>query len=71
MQSEEPVLRTETLSLIESELGKVRKLADRADENVLCYLIDLAIAEAKSEARPAGYKETRSTQQRFGLQKAM
>jgi hypothetical protein len=71
MQSEETVLRTETLSLIERELSKIRKLADRADEDVLCYLIDLAIAEAKSQARPAGYKETRPTQHRLGLQKAM
>jgi hypothetical protein len=65
------VLRTETLSLIESELTKVRNLADRADEDVLCYLIDLAIAEVKSEACPAGDKKTRRTQQRLSLQKAM
>jgi hypothetical protein len=71
MQSEERVLRTETLSLIESELRKVRKLADRADEDVLCYLIDLAIAEVKCEARPVGDTETRRTQQGLGVQKAM
>jgi hypothetical protein len=71
MQSEERVLRTETLSLIESALRKVRKLADRADEDVLCYLIDLAIAEVKREARPVGDTETRRTQQRLGVQKAM
>jgi len=65
------VLRTETLLLIESELSKVRKLADRADEDVLCYLIDLAIAEAKSEARPVGDQGTQRTQQRLCLQKAM
>ena len=65
------MLRTETISLIESGLSKVRNLADRADEDVLCYLIDLAIAEVKSEARPVGDKETRRTQQRLSLQKAM
>jgi hypothetical protein len=57
------VLRRETLSLIESELSKVRKLADRADEDVLCYLIDLAIAEVKSESRPVGDQETQHTPQ--------
>ncbi len=65
------MLRTETLSLIENELSKVRNLADRADEDVLCYLIDLAIAEVKSEARPADEKETRRVLQRLPLQKAM
>ena len=65
------MLRTEALSLIESQLRKVRNLADRADEDVLCYLIDLAIAEVKSEARPVGDKETRRTPQRLSLQKAM
>jgi hypothetical protein len=64
------VLRTETLSLIESELSKVRNLADRADQNVLCYLIDLAIAEVKSEARPVGDRDARRTQC-LSLQKAM
>jgi hypothetical protein len=65
------VLRTETLSLIERELSKVRNLADRADEFVLCYLIDLAIAEVKSEARPVGDRDARRTQQHLSLQKAM
>jgi hypothetical protein len=65
------VLRIETLSLIESELSKVRKLADQADEEVLCYLIDLAIEEVKSEARPVGDQETQPTPQRLSLQKAM
>ena len=65
------MLKTETLSLIASELSKARNLADRADEDVLCYLIDLAIAQVKSEARPAGNKGTLRTQQRLNLQKAM
>jgi hypothetical protein len=65
------VLRTETLSLIESELSKARSLADQADQDVLCYLIDLAIAEVKSEARPVCDKETPRMQQRLGLREAM
>ena len=65
------MLRTETISLIESGLSKVRNLADRADEDVLCYLIDLAIAEVKSESRPVGDQETQRTPQRLSLQKAM
>ena len=65
------MLRSETRLLIESQLSKVRNLADRADEDVLCYLIDLAIAEVKSEARPVGDKGTGRTPQRLSLQKAM
>jgi len=65
------VLKRETLALIESELSKVRNLANRADEDVLCYLIDLAIAEVKSEACLVGDKETRRAQQRLSLQKAV
>jgi hypothetical protein len=37
--------------LIEIELTRVRKMAERADDGFLLYLIDIAIIEANAKAR--------------------
>lgn len=53
-RSEEPVSRSEMLELIEIELTKARKMAERPGDEVLCYLIDMAILEARSKNRSEG-----------------
>jgi hypothetical protein len=39
------------LDLIETELTRVRRMAERADDDFLLYLVDMAIIEANSRAR--------------------
>jgi hypothetical protein len=48
------VSRSEMLQLIEIELTRARKLAERPGDEVLCYLIDMAILEARSKDRFQG-----------------
>jgi hypothetical protein len=48
-RSEEPVSRSETLQLIEIELTRARKMAEGPGDEVLRYLIDMAILEATSK----------------------
>jgi hypothetical protein len=45
---------SEVLKSIEIELTRARNMAEHADYDVLCYLIDMAISEAKSKAYPNG-----------------
>jgi hypothetical protein len=46
-----PVLGKEMFDLIEIELTRVRRMAERADGEFLVYLIDMAIIEANAKAR--------------------
>jgi hypothetical protein len=39
------------LDLIEMELTRVRRMAERADDGLLLYLIDMAIIEAHARSR--------------------
>ena len=39
------------LDLIEIELTRVRRMAEQTDDGFLLYLIDMAIIEAKANAR--------------------
>ena len=41
--------RSEILRLIEVELGRVRDMAERANESILVYLVDMAILEVQSK----------------------
>lgn len=48
------VSRSQTLDMIELELSHARDLASHPDDDVLRYLIDMAILEAKSKPRALG-----------------
>jgi hypothetical protein len=48
------MLSSEVLSSIETELTRARNMAEHADFDVLCYLIDMAISEVKSKAYSNG-----------------
>ena len=45
----ESMARSEILKSIEDELGTVREMAERANESILLYLIDMAILEVQSK----------------------
>jgi hypothetical protein len=45
---------SEVLKSIEIELTRARNMAEHADFGVLCYLIDMAISEAKSKTYSNG-----------------
>jgi hypothetical protein len=46
---EELMSRSEILRSIEVELGTVRDMAERANESILVYLVDMAILEVQSK----------------------
>ncbi len=39
--------RSETLKLVETYLSRARDMVQRSDDDVLCYLIDVAISETQ------------------------
>ena len=53
--------RAEILKSIEVELGTVRYMAQRANESILVYLVDMAILEVKSKIPSGGDKREAST----------
>ena len=69
MQSEELVSRSDTLRSIETELTKAREMAECPADEVLRYLIDMAILEvqAKIPSRVERGNETGSLPSRMRL----
>jgi hypothetical protein len=54
------------LQSIELELTKARELAEQKGHSVLCYLIDMAILEARSVA-PSEISQRRDSTERYNI----
>jgi hypothetical protein len=52
--------------LIERELTRVRRMAEQADNELLLYLIDMAIIEANREAR-SGMNSPKATKDNLSV----
>jgi hypothetical protein len=55
---------SQILELVQIELSNARNVAENADDGFLLYLIDMAILQAKSKARPHGSIRGRAPQGR-------